>query len=666
MPVVRNNPSGRNKKKSVACHRCHSHKVKCSGEQPCARCSQAGCGDECQYTVRDRKLKVNESYIDQLLSENSRLKEQIRTSSTPNPSPASTADIAVPPQESYHSLQNPLFGERAWFYPYDSTAPPIYMGDAACTAFATRLRQFLTEDPNTAHVARTQYTPESSLLEGEAHWPSLAQARLLVKIAFNQLSRVYHLFLRKSTLEQLESLYRLPNLRDDPALTCKFFSLFALGEVYSSRSISSPTSRVPGTRYYVRAMGIIPILPERPGMIHIESLLLLSLYSYFLNRRHSAYTLIGSAMRLGLILGLNHNIPARQCTDPTEREHRVRLWWAIYIFDRMYTSKIGLPLQIRDDDIYVDLPTAVNSPDAEEQFSDTAYLVSSIRLARIIGQIVEKIYTRKPHQESFLQREQQLLLALQDWVQSLPAHIKLPAVETPQKHVVSLHLQFNQCVILATRPILLHALFQQRAHRENHEDTPQPVITLSEACIHAARHSHTLITEEWVNGSLPMYGYFYAQYLFSSAIILVMSGLLPSIGTTADLEFLETAIEILRRMKYHGNLAAAEFYENLKRVKQCLPTGSGSISIPHDGRGYTPEKSRLSVGGAANVDQILDPNSIATVPVAGLTTEMAFLEPTMQDFLGRTNNEMDLINPGVFSIDESTGIDAWPTTFWTS
>lgn len=149
-------------------------------------------------------------------------------------------------------------------------------------------------------------------------------------------------------------------------------------------------------------------------------------------------------MRLGLILGLNHNIPARQCTDPTELEHRVRLWWAIYIFDRMYTSKIGLPLQIRDDDIYVDLPTAVNSPDAEEQFSDTAYLVYSIRLARIIGQIVEKIYTRKPHQEPFLQREQQLLLALQDWVQSLPAHIKLPAVETPQKHVVSLHLQFNQ------------------------------------------------------------------------------------------------------------------------------------------------------------------------------------------------------------------------------
>ncbi|KAE8152897.1 fungal-specific transcription factor domain-containing protein [Aspergillus avenaceus] len=664
MPVVKHQ-IGRNKKKPVACHRCHTHKVKCSGEQPCARCRQSGCGDECQYTLRDRKLKVNESYIDELLSENLQLKEQLRASNTPHPSPASAIETPHPPQESYPSLQNPLLGERAWFYPYDPSAPPIYMGEAACTAFATRLRQLLTGDSNTAHVARTQYTPESSLLEGEAQWPGFAQARLLVKVAFNQLSQVYHLFLRRSTLEQLETVYRTPSLRNDPSLTCKFFALFALGEVYSSRLSSVRESRVPGTKYYVRAMSVIPILPERPGMIHVETLLLLSLYSYFLNRRHSAYMLVGNAMRLGLILGLNHNIPARQCTNPVEREHRVRLWWAIYIFDRMYTSKIGFPLQIRDEDIYVDLPTDVTCPGAEDQFSDTAYLVSSIRLARIIGQIIDKLYSRKPHQESFLQREQQLLLALQDWVQNLPAHIKLPKDNTPLKHIASLHLQFNQCVILATRPIILHALFQRRGHRQNDEDLPQPVITLSEACIHAARHSHVLIIEEWVNESLPIYGYFYAQYLFSSAIILVISGLLPTVGSPADLDSLDTAMEILYRMMDHGNLAAAEFYENLKRVKQCLPRAPGSSSIENDHRSYTPEQPRGSVASVSNMDQLVDSSGLATVPVAGLTTEMAFLEPTMQDFLGRTDNEMDLVYPEGFSIDESSIIDAWPTAFWT-
>jgi hypothetical protein len=145
--------------------------------------------------------------------------------------------------------------------------------------------------------------------------------------------------------------------------------------------------------------------------------------------------LIGNAMRLGLILGLNHNISERQCTDPTERQHRVRLWWAIYVYDRMWGSKIGFPLQIRDDDIYVDMPSQVSCPAYEEQFSDTAYLVASIQLARIVGQVIDKIYSHKQHPESFLQREQQLLLAQQEWLRSLPAHIKLSTDGGPHRSI---------------------------------------------------------------------------------------------------------------------------------------------------------------------------------------------------------------------------------------
>lgn len=165
-------------------------------------------------------------------------------------------------------------------------------------------------------------------------------------------------------------------------------------------------------------------------------------------------------MRLSLILGLNHNIPERQCIDPIEREHRVRIWWAVYIFDRMWGSKTGFPLQIRDEDIHVDMPTEVvslNTAVAAEQFSDTAYLVASVQLARIVGRIVEKIYSRKEQKESFLQREQQLLLALQGWMRELPVHIRLPlpgGEDPPGKHIISLHLQFNQVSPILYLPIL--------------------------------------------------------------------------------------------------------------------------------------------------------------------------------------------------------------------
>lgn len=221
-------------------------------------------------------MKVNESYLDQLLSENEQLRAQVhfRPGAASPPTPVARRG-SNSHSDSHSPVRNPLLGERAWFYLYDPSAPPIYMGEAACTAFATRLRQFLTGNPETVHVTRTQYTPESALVDAETQWPRLSQARLLVRVAFNQLSQVYHLMLRKSTLDQLEDAYRVPGKRDDLAWTCKFFALFALGEAYSSRSDSSSGGRVPGTGYYVRAMSLISILPERPGMVHIESLLLL-------------------------------------------------------------------------------------------------------------------------------------------------------------------------------------------------------------------------------------------------------------------------------------------------------------------------------------------------------------------------------------------------------
>lgn len=198
---------------------------------------------------------------------------QIQTS---NPQPP---DVALPDGDTH--VQNPMLGERAWFQPYDPSAPPIHIGEAACTAFATRLRQVLAKDKTTSHIPRTQYTPESTLMKLRSpapEWPTLPQARLLIQIVFNQVSRVYHLVLRKSTIEELEETYRQAKF-DNLVLKCKLFALFALGEVYSARSNSSLECGVPGAAYYVNAMTLIPILPERPSLTHIESLLLMVRYS---------------------------------------------------------------------------------------------------------------------------------------------------------------------------------------------------------------------------------------------------------------------------------------------------------------------------------------------------------------------------------------------------
>ena len=80
--------------------------------------------------------------------------------------------------------------------------------------------------------------------------------------------------MRKSTLDKLEEIYQTGDF-DNPTNKCKFFALFAFGQVYSIRSESKSVSRVPGTAYFARAMSLVQILPERTSITHLETLLLL-------------------------------------------------------------------------------------------------------------------------------------------------------------------------------------------------------------------------------------------------------------------------------------------------------------------------------------------------------------------------------------------------------
>lgn len=82
--------------------------------------------------------------------------------------------------------------------------------------------------------------------------------------------------------------------------------------------------------------------------------------------------------------------------------------------------------------------------------------------------------------------------------------------------------------MLATRTILLYNLIESRCTNNTWDKSitttnVQTLKTLGDACIHAARHMHSLIMEEWTNGPVPIYGYFCAHCLFSCALIMVIS-----------------------------------------------------------------------------------------------------------------------------------------------
>lgn len=143
-----------------------------------------------------------------------------------------------------------------------------------------------------------------------------------------------------------------------------------------------------------------------------------------------------------------------------------------------------------------------------------------------------------------------------------------------------------------------------------------------------------------------------------------MSSFVP-IGNPADIGAFEAALEVLGSMSGNGNLAAAEFFLNLEQVSVCLDvyrarTGNGNgnatAAIPPGSNNLnTSSSSSAMIPGPmlatpAESDMGLNPaNPPGTFPMRdtaeGFTTAMAFLEPTMQDFLAQSDLDLGLLHP---------------------
>ncbi|KAK0634158.1 fungal-specific transcription factor domain-containing protein [Immersiella caudata] len=663
--------------KSTACQRCHSRKVKCSGEHPCKNCVKSAV--DCSYPPRNRRVRVDESYLRHLIAENKRLRSQIsqqprqpaldklapaeETETETGPSsPISTVRCLPAPNRPDPSHGLPL-DDQPWFIDISLQHTPTPINEAADTAFATRFRQVLSDpsDPPCVHLPHIDYAGDDtimSLAENPCPWPRPARARSLMNVAFMHTSHGNHIVRPSVVLDALGKSYS-PNWRD-PVMACKLRALFALGELCSSRFVP-PGQEFPGLAHFAHATKILSYLGERPTLDFIEIRLILSIYSFTLNRVYAAYTFAGSAIRMGVIMGLHLNIPVAQQSDPVVREHRNRVWWTSYILDRMWASKLGCPPAIQDEDIKVDLPTPVllEGPSAQD-FAYAGYHTAFVKLASISMHSVRSIYTGKDQASALFNKVQQRVKELKAWAEELPPplHLDTSLGPNPAYHnyeLLSLHLILNQTIILATRPILLYGL----CLHNNATQTPAPARPLIDTCIRCARHSYRILSESWIHGAFPALYHDLTQCLFSALTVLAVSSLLDHSECGRDREWFEESVELLSQLKDSGNFPAREFYRHVELIMATLKDVD----------------RRRERDLARNADQELQCGDVARLTGHGtdaeagdgtacpfgtaVTAETALAEPSLQQLLMQPTVDMQFPESGFDLFSEENGL-YWP------
>ncbi|KAK4942680.1 hypothetical protein LTR10_017629 [Elasticomyces elasticus] len=461
-------------------------------------------------------------------------------------------------------------------------ARPVYLGDASGIAFGMKMRESIrghdrSAPPRTQH-RYFQHPTLSRKVGTNFQLPDKQYAFILIRLVKRFLGTSHHLYLETAFLHRLSTFYATQD--EDPLWICRLFLLFALGELYTNNSAGVlAEGRSPGTTYFLTAMSLLQDKYETPNVLYVETLFLVSLYSDALNRTNSAYAYIGLALRVSIALGLHRNVNAQQM-PAAEKEHRNRVWWTVHYLERLCSSKLGHPVMLRDEDISTALPSWDGLTEAEKmEFPNPTILIAQLNLAKIVGMISRDMYvvSWSPRGPSFLQTVHSIFTRLKGWNDSLPSEAKMTSSNTSSRAICSLHLLFNQCVILATRPVLF-LIFQQYAKKFQEESetsssrggVPQVATALADDCIHAARTINHILIQMWVDGSIAMFGYTDALILFTSTMVLMISVALKLGDIIGTRDEAETAWRLLREMCDYGNNAAAEFFEQLGLLGQDL------------------------------------------------------------------------------------------------
>ncbi|KAM0217882.1 hypothetical protein ACHAQI_001937 [Fusarium lateritium] len=355
-----------------ACDRCRSFKKKCSRTYPvCSLCASAG--QRCSYTnpianaeAQTHHLRARVQWLSQYIDQNLLPQggiDNIKTGTdlgtvlgshglrsgpgnTTNPTTESSPLSQVP-----GSATSPL--------DITGSLPTTRGQDHASTEQQGAETRFEERDPGSVRTTSSylsyQGSTEGSIIRRrviarQALPPDIAPSRF-VDAFFSHVNRAYPFVDQTRIRRDLEILGDASPADQDPPMTLLYL-VMAIGctSLVRAGQIPSDTAR----QFDVVYPDIIQecLCTERVESVQI--LVLLGLYSLFDPAATSAYFIVGVAARQAIVIGLTR--PDDQPRTAIETELRHRLYWSIFVLDRMMSASQGLPPAFTDEHANIPLP----------------------------------------------------------------------------------------------------------------------------------------------------------------------------------------------------------------------------------------------------------------------------------------------------------------------
>ncbi|KAF4760048.1 hypothetical protein HAV15_006166 [Penicillium sp. str.  len=410
---------------------------------------------------------------------------------------------------------------------------------------------------------RTTPGPDSPVVPTRDHTMYMINA---VQFRCGQL---YHLFEEEEFMSSLQQFYS----GDGQSMTNSLWYIHFLLILAFGKGFVQPKAqgkKPPGVCYFVKALQLLPdpTALYRDPMLGTEILCCIALYYQCVDYRTSAHNYIGQAMRIAMAQGMHTSMPVEDLGhDMVQRCGKI--WWTIYILDREMTSLMGLPQSINDRYVQTQLPTFADP-------SETMSLGMHIKLSQIIAEVNSTIYVVNGRiNRTFLLSTKSALASIAGLADELRESFQLHLDPGSGVSRISayLHLQYHQCIILATRPLLfcfLKIRFESPEKCLESLNASRNVRNLMQMCLESAQHIISILSSLQSQGLLETFLPFDLESVFVSTIILLMGPAIDPRVLESHPNWLEKAYAIFDEMIRDGNQVAKFRRSELQQLHETI------------------------------------------------------------------------------------------------
>lgn len=541
-------------------------------------------------------------------------------------------------------------------------------------SFIAPINQVLQEEGNAYKIVLAK-NEDNDDISVNFTLPSYSYAVFLVDTFITYNDGCFYFFNEGMVKHGLKIAYEDKTLYNDHTLQtiwfCKVLLIFAIGEMYlgtynnvnGSKVSFKETAKLPGSGFFEDASQIFSCLFSS-GRIEnvtkeggIETILLYAFYLQVADCTVASYFYFGQALRACLILGM-HVDAQRDSLHRFELEHRCRLWWTVYMFERMLSSKAGLPLSFTDNTISTELPDDFdmsNPPPGCEPyiFPEAEYIKNCVKIVQINSQILNRLYQRQPT-SNILETLKMSVKQLLQWRASLSSFLSVDFSVKDLKIsrlCTNMFTEYFQGMNLAIRPLLFHfasVLLKKFQKSNTYVDLQDYSTTISallncslQASVNTIRSLWSLMDQNMV----ALFGYMDREYLFTSASTLVLFNAAFGIHEQTY-EHLDHALNIFTKMRNLGNNPAGLRRTQLLTLMANLDFHGIMKDLIIKHRDFLKPDAQYDVHNYKNVNIVshtmMDTSSLSDIINATLTESLP-ADPTRNEtkIMEENNHQLD-------------------------